>query len=424
MSAPLLPILGEVLGQQCLSCLQLPKVKVQYEHNNGIAGQDSSVFLSLLMESLRVVLAPLDAKFSSAEDMSLVSEHRGGEDNSINYPKDERTLENANNTYITRLVTMMTELVGNNGQLDKEKAVIEELQPPDPIGLVRSKPGKSSIQNTQTDCFSDEAFLYTQGINKSELRYSEIADLHCISSNSFEFIDDASNSFKKYDNLFSDQSNVAESEIPPFPGNRTARIVNGSFLADQLSKRGESIVISDDVESKPQFSTKEVTNHIILDQLTDPKPVSLCKEKHEVLPVIESHSLNTLDNFSKVASITDDGRSFIVALEPEGLGKLNIQLSLDHGFINVKIDVSSSYTKSLIENNIHYIVDLLLRDGLNIGGLSVNLENNNRWSWGDAGQRSAKSSKPGLNVNTINKLYLAKALNHGHITEGVISIFV
>jgi hypothetical protein len=395
----------------------------------GIDGQNSSIFLSLLLESLQTLSVPKDTKFPLNGDISLVFERERSKDTLSDSIKNKCNLEYIKNIYITnKLLTVITELIGKGGQLNQEKAIIEESQLLSPLDLVKGKFDKSNIQNlyNRIKYFTDKAILAKQGINRSDSSYGEIADLHAISSNNFEVIDDTTNFFTKYNRLVlsSKQNGIGESEILPFSGNQTVRIVNNGLSPEQSFKHFESVSFSNKVESESQSSNKEGINALVFHQLVDSKPVSVYKDKHEAFPLTESHSLNTLDNFSKVASIAKDGKSFIVALEPEGLGKLNIQLSLDQGFINVKINVSSNATKTLIENNIHYIVDLLLKDGLNIGGLSVNLENNNRWNWDDESQRSTNSSKTGLNVNTLEKLYLAKALDpYRHITEGVISIF-
>ncbi|MGD1074887.1 MAG: flagellar hook-length control protein FliK [Thermodesulfovibrionales bacterium] len=81
-----------------------------------------------------------------------------------------------------------------------------------------------------------------------------------------------------------------------------------------------------------------------------------------------------------VTDITDgkvyvmkDSNNLSVTLEPDGLGKLNIQLSLDKGMITTQISVPDNAVKSLIENNIQHIVHSLMNEGLSVGGFSVSL---------------------------------------------------
>ncbi|MGD0883488.1 MAG: flagellar hook-length control protein FliK [Thermodesulfovibrionales bacterium] len=71
--------------------------------------------------------------------------------------------------------------------------------------------------------------------------------------------------------------------------------------------------------------------------------------------------------------IMKDSNNLAVTLEPDGLGKLNIQLSLDKGMITTQISVPDNAVKNLIENNIQHIVNSLINEGLSVGGFSVSL---------------------------------------------------
>jgi len=66
-----------------------------------------------------------------------------------------------------------------------------------------------------------------------------------------------------------------------------------------------------------------------------------------------------------------------VSLEHDILGKLNINLSMEKGMLNVHINASEKTAREFIENNIQYIVDSLAKDGLSVGGFSVGLKNHN-----------------------------------------------
>ncbi len=66
-----------------------------------------------------------------------------------------------------------------------------------------------------------------------------------------------------------------------------------------------------------------------------------------------------------------------VSVEHDILGKLNINLSMEKGMLNVHINTSEKIAREFIENNIQYIVDSLAKDGLSVGGFSVGLKNHN-----------------------------------------------
>jgi len=78
--------------------------------------------------------------------------------------------------------------------------------------------------------------------------------------------------------------------------------------------------------------------------------------------------------FEGATAIIKDGTRLAVKLEPEGLGKLDINVSLEKGMVNAQIHVSDAATKVLIENNMQHIVNSLLNEGLSVSGFSVGME--------------------------------------------------
>jgi flagellar hook-length control protein FliK len=84
-------------------------------------------------------------------------------------------------------------------------------------------------------------------------------------------------------------------------------------------------------------------------------------------------SLENLDAMAGKASITRDGNQLLVTLKPEGLGKLDINVSLEKGLLNAQIQVSDPAVKHLIENNLQQIMNALAHEGLTVDGFSVSL---------------------------------------------------
>lgn len=66
-----------------------------------------------------------------------------------------------------------------------------------------------------------------------------------------------------------------------------------------------------------------------------------------------------------------------VNVEHDILGKLNINLNMEKGILNVHINTSEKVTREFIENNIQHIIDSLAKDGVTVGGFSVGLRNRN-----------------------------------------------
>ncbi len=83
---------------------------------------------------------------------------------------------------------------------------------------------------------------------------------------------------------------------------------------------------------------------------------------------------NNFDPAENKATIISTGNRLAVSLEPEGLGKLNINLSLDRGMVNAQIQAADPAAKNLLENNMQQIMDTLMKEGLNVGGFSVSLK--------------------------------------------------
>jgi flagellar hook-length control protein FliK len=68
-----------------------------------------------------------------------------------------------------------------------------------------------------------------------------------------------------------------------------------------------------------------------------------------------------------------DNTSIELTIEPEGMGKLNIHLSLDKGAIHARINASENIGKDFIDRNLNNILQTLSDDGINIGSFSINL---------------------------------------------------
>jgi flagellar hook-length control protein FliK len=118
---------------------------------------------------------------------------------------------------------------------------------------------------------------------------------------------------------------------------------------------------------------------------------------------VRVHAENPAENTENSISILKDGDRLAVKLEPDGLGKININLSLDNGKIHAQINVQDSTTKNLIENNMQGIVDALVKEGLTVGGFSVSLNNGGAGKqivdnfWKNTGKGSG-TSLPAINA--------------------------
>jgi hypothetical protein len=73
--------------------------------------------------------------------------------------------------------------------------------------------------------------------------------------------------------------------------------------------------------------------------------------------------------------ITQSRTSMEISLEPAGLGKLDLELNLNHDRLQGQITVQDNTGKELIERNLPQLLSDLAREGLQIGGFTVSLKN-------------------------------------------------
>jgi flagellar hook-length control protein FliK len=106
----------------------------------------------------------------------------------------------------------------------------------------------------------------------------------------------------------------------------------------------------------------------------------------------ENHNVNILGSSHVThggGKINEGMRTGSVTVEHENLGKININLSLEKGMVNVQINTSDNAIREFVENNIHQIVDSLSKNDVNVGGFSVALKNHKDGEKNDNGNGNA-----------------------------------
>lgn len=125
---------------------------------------------------------------------------------------------------------------------------------------------------------------------------------------------------------------------------------------------------------------------------------------------------NSADLVDNAVSMTKDNNKLSVTLEPKGLGKLDINLSLDKGIVNAHINAADDKTRNLLENNMHQIMNTLTQEGLSVGGFSVSLKN-----------QGNESHNPAAATPTEVRTAVSLKENYPsgqYISNGLVSIFV
>ncbi len=106
----------------------------------------------------------------------------------------------------------------------------------------------------------------------------------------------------------------------------------------------------------------------------------------------------------KVFILNSNEKSLKLIIEPDGIGMLDIELTIEKGVINAHILASESTGKIFLDNNISNLLNNLLREGLNMGKLSVSLGGKGNDTRGDDGEDKQKTSKALQELDTLNSL--------------------
>ncbi|MGC2061484.1 MAG: flagellar hook-length control protein FliK [Thermodesulfovibrionales bacterium] len=104
-----------------------------------------------------------------------------------------------------------------------------------------------------------------------------------------------------------------------------------------------------------------------------------------------------------------------VTVQPEGLGKLNIEVNLNSGQIHARISASDVQTRDMLERNLPDIMNALAAEGHTIGGFSVGLRDGREHpQQGPAEQQRAE----------VQKVTAADTVLVRSVNNNLVSIFV
>jgi hypothetical protein len=177
-----------------------------------------------------------------------------------------------------------------------------------------------------------------------------------------------------------------------------------SLLADPL--KGE--------RSNDKVHSKNTPPDIIITQAEDILPSVDNKNSNENTPLRVNILREPMN--ADIFVLQKKGDACIeVSLEPEGLGKIDIELTLDRGIVNAQINTSESIGKEIIERNLYAILNSLIDEGLNIGSFSVSLRNRQDDMMSDDKRKEVLKTLPEMNT-----VQIPFALSQ----DGIISIFV
>jgi hypothetical protein len=110
-----------------------------------------------------------------------------------------------------------------------------------------------------------------------------------------------------------------------------------------------------------------------------------------------------------------------VTVESEAFGKLNMNLSMNKGMVNVHINAVDNATREMVENNINNIIESLSKNGVSVGGFSVGLKNH-RNSDG-SGHGNTNGRRDDITVERGQENEYVKAGMYAGANNGLVSVF-
>ncbi|MBI4688636.1 MAG: flagellar hook-length control protein FliK [Nitrospirae bacterium] len=171
--------------------------------------------------------------------------------------------------------------------------------------------------------------------------------------------------------------------------------------------------VNDDAETSENLRLSETDYRTLLNSPNvDAAKGALMPEK--ITEHAEVHRAGQAEEYSFVITKKTD-TTLEVSIEPEGIGKVEIELSLDKGVVNANINVSDVPGKEAIERNINNLLNALLKEGITIGGFSVSLR-----------ERRQEIAKDDRAAEDISGEVTAKNMQQGYSPKGenIINIFV
>ncbi|MCX8031687.1 MAG: flagellar hook-length control protein FliK [Thermodesulfovibrionales bacterium] len=151
------------------------------------------------------------------------------------------------------------------------------------------------------------------------------------------------------------------------------------FSADQDSFNHDKSFMK--YELKKHFSLERHKNEEIITSpsvmSSEENSIKVKNENNEgSIPKVQIFDLKVEpDDGVKVQVLKADEKSLRLTLKPEGLGLIDIELTIDEGVINANILATEYIGKNFFENNLSYLLSNLVKEGINIGKLSVSIDN-------------------------------------------------
>ena len=185
--------------------------------------------------------------------------------------------------------------------------------------------------------------------------------------------------------------------------------------ASKNGNKGQSAAEAGTLTGPGSLDLNQVSGHetALLQQTSQAAHVAANGGEVSPQSLTAARTVHYLDPSEDKTHLISSENRLAVSLEPEGLGKLNINLSLSHGLVNAQIQATDPTAKSLIESNIQQIMNSLQHEGFNVGGFSVSLKQNETGNTDEQSQNNSSQLRQREIASTTN---ISQYDVNGHIS--------
>lgn len=136
-------------------------------------------------------------------------------------------------------------------------------------------------------------------------------------------------------------------------------------------------------------------------------------------------------NLSKVIQVNDQTFSVVrrgdhaleITLQPEGLGKLNLEVSVSKGVVTAHINAPDQASKDVIERNLQGILEELQKEGLDMGGFSVDVRKGTDEQVADQKKNGQQENRPSAQEDEALALASAAQSNRSMNPDRLVSVY-
>ncbi len=203
--------------------------------------------------------------------------------------------------------------------------------------------------------------------------------------------------------------------------NNNARALSGravSAFAENLNRQAAPKNVSDNSPKTVRVNTESNNNSLQSSSAAAHESGKISEGIRSAGPVRPSAFQEITE---KIIYVMKGSNRMGVTVESEAFGKLNMNLSMNKGVLNIHINAVDNATREAVENNINNIIESLSKSGVSVGGFSVGLKNH-RNSEGNGNGNGNGNKNEAADEKTQKNEYL-QAGAYVSPNNGLVSVF-